>query len=325
MVAMSDRLRAEIDDKPLAFSPELAAAEFADLRRQEESLFLSRKAAMASTQTALTQQLRQAERKEEELRETIPLLDSTVKSTQEQINIVRPQVGRGLISQIDLLKLERELGEVKTKSATARAELDRARNQQSEARARLEESRQKFRSEALTQLNKIQTELAGYTEKLTAHEERVGRRDVRSPVNGIVKKIHVTTVGGVIKPGETIMEVVPLEDDLVIEARFSPSDIGFLAPGQEAVVRITAYDYSVFGSFKGKVERVSADTVEEERGNPFYVVTVRAEHGAGPDQGETPIMPGMVADVDVITGDRTILAYIFKPFFKLQERALRER
>ncbi|MCE2968721.1 MAG: hypothetical protein LW847_00535, partial [Burkholderiales bacterium] len=141
---MSDRLRAEIDDKPLAFSPELAAAEFADLRRQEESLFLSRKAAMASTQTALTQQLRQAERKEEELRETIPLLDSTVKSTQEQINIVRPQVGRGLISQIDLLKLERELGEVKTKSATARAELDRARNQQSEARARLEESRQKF-------------------------------------------------------------------------------------------------------------------------------------------------------------------------------------
>ncbi|MFN7887902.1 MAG: HlyD family type I secretion periplasmic adaptor subunit, partial [Betaproteobacteria bacterium] len=255
---MSDRLRAEIDDKPLAFSPELAAAEFADLRRQEESLFLSRKAAMASTQTALTQQLRQAERKEEELRETIPLLDSTVKSTQEQINIVRPQVGRGLISQIDLLKLERELGEVKTKSATARAELDRARNQQSEARARLEESRQKFRSEALTQLNKIQTELAGYTEKLTAHEERVGRRVVRSPVNGIVKKIHVTTVGGVIKPGETIMEVVPIEDDLVIEARFSPSDIGFLAPGQEAVVRITAYDYSVFGSFKGKVERVSA-------------------------------------------------------------------
>jgi adhesin transport system membrane fusion protein len=324
-LAMADRLRAEIEDKPLSFSPELAAAEFADLRRQEESLFLSRKAAMASTQTALTQQLRQAERKEEELRETIPLLDSTVKSTQEQINIVRPQVERGLISQIDLLKLERELGEVKTKSATARAELDRARNQQSEARARLEESRQKFRSEALTQLNKIQTELAGYTEKLTAHEERVGRRDVRSPVNGIVKKIHVTTVGGVIKPGETIMEVVPLEDDLVIEARFSPSDIGFLAPGQEAVVRITAYDYSVFGSFKGKVERVSADTVKDERGNPFYVVTVRAEHGAGPDRGDTPIMPGMVAEVDVITGDRTILAYIFKPFFKLQERALRER
>ena len=148
---------------------------------------------------------------------------------------------------------------------------------------------------------------------------------MRSPVNGIVKKIHVTTVGGVIKPGETIMEVVPIEDDLVIEARFSPSDIGFLVPGQEAVVRITAYDYSVFGSFKGKVERVSADTVKDERGNPFYVVTVRAEHGAGPDRGNTPIMPGMVAEVDVITGDRTILAYVFKPFFKLQERALRER
>jgi adhesin transport system membrane fusion protein len=325
MLAMVDRLRAEIDEKPLAFSSELEGEPFADLRRQEESLYLSRKAEIASAQSALTQQVRQAERKEAELRETIPHLDASVKTTQEQLDIVRPQVQRGLISQIDQLKLDRELSDVRAKSASARAELDRARNQQTETRARLEENRQKFRGEALAQLNQLQAKLNGMNEQLNAQQERVGRRDVRSPVNGIVKKIHITTVGGVIKPGETIMEIVPLEDDLVIEARFQPSDIGFLAPGQEAVVRITAYDYSVFGSFKGRVERISADTVKDERGNPFYVVTVRADNPLEQDRRDTPILPGMVAEVDVITGDRTILAYIFKPFFKLQERALRER
>jgi adhesin transport system membrane fusion protein len=325
MRAMVDRLRAEIDEKPLVFSDELKGEQFADLRRQEESLYLSRKAEIASAQSALTQQVLQAQRKEAELRETIPHLDETIKSTQGQLDIVKPQVERGLISQVDLLKLQGELSSVRTRAASARADLDRARNQQTEARARLEENRQKFRGEALAQLNQLQAKLAGLNEQLNAHEERVGRRDVRTPVNGIVKKINITTVGGVIKPGETIMEIVPLEDDLVIEARFQPSDIGFLAPGQEAVIRITAYDYSVFGSFKGKVERIGADTVKDERGNPFYVVTVRADNPHEKDRRDTPILPGMVAEVDVITGDRSILAYIFKPFFKLQERALRER
>jgi adhesin transport system membrane fusion protein len=161
---------------------------------------------------------------------------------------------------------------------------------------------------------------------MSAHKDRVDRREVTSPVNGIVKAVHISTVGQVMKPGESLVEIVPSDDQLVVEAKFSPKDIAFLQPGQKAFIRVTAYDASVYGAMPAKVVQISADATVTDRDDVYYLVRAQATEGfEGPSDKDLPLIPGMVAQVDVVTGKRSVFDYVVKPLTKIQYTSMHER
>jgi adhesin transport system membrane fusion protein len=205
------------------------------------------------------------------------------------------------------------------------------RGQLAETQARKVNVKTAFRSQADEDLAKSRGDLAVLDENIKSAQDRVRRADLKSPVYGIVNKINVTTIGAVVQPGASLMEIVPLEDTLLVEGRIRPQDIAFIRPNQDAVVKISAYDSNVYGSLKGKVERISADTIAEDKGakeekETFYRVTVRTEtNHLGTAEHPLPIIPGMIATVEVLTGQKTVLDYMIKPARMLRDEALRER
>jgi adhesin transport system membrane fusion protein len=192
-----------------------------------------------------------------------------------------------------------------------------------EAERKIQEVKLTFDNRFRRELSEAMATLSGLSEEKSALADRVKHAEVRSPVYGTVKRLFTNTVGGVVQPGKEVTEIVPLDDSLVLEVRVNPKDIAFLRPGQKAQVRFSAYDYSIYGSLEARVERIGADTIIDERGNAYYLVRVRT---LKPSLGENlPIIPGMIAQVDIITGDKTLLAYLLKPILKTQANALRER
>jgi membrane fusion protein, adhesin transport system len=206
------------------------------------------------------------------------------------------------------------------------------KGQVAEAQSRIANIKAAFRSQSEEDLAKSRGDLAVLDQTIKSAQDRVRRAELRSPVNGIVNKLNVTTVGAVIQPGGNMMDIVPLDDTLLVEGRIRPQDIAFIRPQQDAVVKLSAYDSSVFGSLEGKVERISADTIADERpergekGETFYRVMVRTEKNhLGTNENPLPILPGMLATVEVLTGKKTVLDYLLKPARVLREEALRER
>jgi adhesin transport system membrane fusion protein len=226
-----------------------------------------------------------------------------------------------------MLKLQREVADLKGQIATAAQTIPRLESAITEAERQIEEQVLTFRQNARAELNQKAAELAVTTETMKSATDKVARSDLRAPVDGIVNRLHVTTVGGVVKAGEDLVEIVPLEDTLLVEARVRPADIAFIHPNQDAVVKITAYDFSIYGGLPGKVERISADTVfDEESRERFYTVTVRTDKASlGKGNVDLPIIPGMVASVDILTGKKSVLDYLLKPILKARYEALRER
>lgn len=221
--------------------------------------------------------------------------------------MTEPMVARGAVSEVEVLRLRRGIIELK---------------------GQIEDRRNSFRAEARGNQATREAELAGVEAILSARADEVKRSALRAPVRGVVKNIKITTVGGVIGPGQDIMELVPIEDQLLVEARIRPGDVAFLRPGQKATVKITAYDYTVYGSLHGQLEHISADTIIDE--NPpherYYRVYVRTDTTElEGKRGRLPIIPGMVASVELMTGDKTVLEYIMKPLLKMRDAALHER
>ena len=209
---------------------------------------------------------------------------------------------------------------------TIRLSIPRLQSAAKEARQRVEEVVLSAKAAISEELNKARAELNSVTETLLAGEDRVTRTAVRSQVRGTVKEIKQNTVGGVIRPGEDIIEIVPLDDTLLIEAQIRPADIAFLRPGQKAMVKVAAYDFSIYGGLEAKVEHISADTIKDEQGENFYRVYLRTGQNALLHQGnELPIIPGMTATIEILTGHKTVLDYILKPILKARDQALRER
>jgi multidrug efflux pump subunit AcrA (membrane-fusion protein) len=240
------------------------------------------------------------------LEETIAGLKRSLDLANKELAISEPLVAKGAISEVEILRLRRQVNELQTN---------------------IDDRRNRFRADAHEELTRNKNEFATLDEAAVAMEDRVKRTLVRSPVRGVVKTIHVTTIGAVIQPGASMLEIVPLEDTLLIEAQVRPDDIAFIHPGQPATVKISAYDYSIYGGLPAKVERVSADSlVDEKKGYPYYKVLVRTDRASlrHLDQ-DLPIIPGMTATVDVLTGHKTVLDYLLKPVLKARERALRER
>ena len=239
-----------------------------------------------------------------------------------------------VLARIDNTKFSADLGEVRAKREAAANSL-KLLSREVELTRRLYEQKVVPEIEML-RLQRQAADLAGqiavFDETIKSAEDRVRRTELRSPVYGIINRINVTTVGAVVQPGANLMDIVPLDDTLLVEGRLRPQDIAFIRPGQDAVVKLTAYDSSIFGSLKGKVERISADTIIDDKSKmgdkpeSFYRVIVRTDKNyLGTQEHPLPIIPGMVTTVEVLTGKKSVLDYLVKPARMLADEALRER
>jgi adhesin transport system membrane fusion protein len=235
-------------------------------------------------------------------------------------------VKKGVMSKVGLLRLRRQVAGLDGELQGAKLSVPRIRSALSETRRRIEERRATFRKEAQIELNESADRRNILKEAMTAVADRVRRTEVKSPVFGTIKQLKINTIGGVIRPGMDLLEIVPLEDNLLIEAQVRPSDIAFLRAGQAAKVKITAYDFAQYGSLEAELEQISADTIIDEQGESFYQIRVRTDRShLGSIENPLPIIPGMVAQVDILTGKKTVLDYILKPVLRARERAMRER
>ncbi len=319
------RLEAELNNVELVFpeeynitAPEIVAA--------QEQTYNSRKSQQASSREIL---LKQKEQKEQALNEAETRKDSYMQGfnlVQKRVDLARPLVVRKLYAEVDFLNLQQEAVRLQGDIDATENSIAKVRAEIAEIDERVDLSRREFESEIIKEINTLRTELASLRENQTASTDKVTRTELRSQVRGIVNRILLNTKGGVVKPGENIMEVVPLDDSLVIETKVRPQDIAFISPNQKAVVRITAYDSSIYGSMDGFVEQIGADTVTDEKGDIFFLVKVRTNENAIYHNEEIlPITPGMVATVDILTGKKTILDYLLKPITKASQYALKER
>lgn len=274
----------------------------------------------------LEAQLKQKQSDVQQLNARIADLRGSVGVTAEQKNMVAPLVARGSAGKLELLQIERELKDKQTELNGAQSALPSAQSAVKEVEARIKELDSSIRAQAQSDLAQATADMNAIKETLSALQDRKMRTEIKSPVNGVVQSIKNTTIGGVVQPGAEVIEVVPNDAPLLVEARVRPSDIAFLHPGQAATVKITAYDYSIYGGLKGDVYDISADTITDEKGQTFYRVRVKTKQTYLMHKGQRlNIIPGMVARVDILTGKRTVMEYLLKPFIKTIDDAMRER
>ena len=324
--AVIARLQAELSEEPLLF-PAVVQEAMPQVTEAEAALYRARADELTSALNRLGEQLNQRRRELEETEARIVQLTRSVNLTRQEIAILAPLVERGINAPIDLIRLRREENQFVGDLAVAEKTRERLQSGLAEIEAQTTETRAQFRSRALQELNEAQVNLQALQQVLTSRVDRVERAIVRAPTAGTVKQLFVTTLGGVVRPGQDLVEIVPTEDTLLVEARLRPADIAFIYPSQAAKVKITAYDFTVYGSLPASVEHISADTIEDEAsGESFYLVRVKTDVADLRDrQGEPlPVIPGMTAAVDILTGKRTVLQYILNPFLKVGQRALRE-
>ena len=316
------RLSAEIGDGAPQYPTELD--NHPDLKGRGDALFRARQSELSSALAILKEM--GVQRRQLIVERSVKKLDESLALAGEELEITAPMVERGVISRIELLRLRRQVADLERERDAARLGRPRAVAGLGEIDRRIEEKIAGFRSAAQAELNDANVRLQILLELATTVEDRVARSEVRSPVRGIVKDLKVNTVGGVIQPGMDLVEVVPLEDTLLVEARIKPQDIAFVSVGQVVSVKITAYDFGTYGSLSGILEQISADAIVDDGGQSFFRIRVRTEDNSFSKAGELlPIIPGMVAQVDVVTGKRSVLQYFLKPLSRARDTALRER
>ncbi|MFJ4068815.1 HlyD family type I secretion periplasmic adaptor subunit [Pseudomonas sp. NPDC089996] len=326
MALRVERLSAEVEDRPLNIDPELRKAAPSQAV-SEASLYESRKQQLHDEVAGLEEQLVQRQQELREFNSKRAQYSNSLQLLRQEIAMSEPLVAKGAVSQVEILRLRRSEVETRGEVDATSLAIPRAEAAVREVQSKIEETRGKFRSDALTQLNEARADLNKANATSKALDDRVHRTLVTSPVRGIVKQLLVNTVGGVIQPGSDIVEIVPLDDTLVIEAKILPKDIAFLHPGQEATVKFTAYDYTIYGGLKAKLEQIGADTItDEDKKTTYYPIRLRTESShLGSDEKPLQIIPGMVATVDIMTGEKTIMSYLLKPIIKARTEALRER
>ncbi|HAI68214.1 MAG TPA: HlyD family type I secretion periplasmic adaptor subunit [Gammaproteobacteria bacterium] len=297
-----------------------------ELFMNERALTESRRQELQASIDVLKQQKSQKRHEITKLTARQEQLQHSYDLAQQELTIIKPLVNKGVMSEVELLRLQRETSTLKAELDSTRLSIPRLRAAITEAESKMEELSASFRTRALTELNEIKAELSHIDEEKRVLKDRVTRTAVRSPVKGTIKQIKITTIGGVVQPGMDLVEIVPLEDSLLIEAEIRPSDIAFLHPGQEAMVKFTAYDFSIFSGLKASLEHISADTIINERGEAFFLIRLRTERNyLRSEDKPLPIIAGMTVNIDILTGKKSLLDYLLKPIKKAQEQALRER
>ncbi|MES9888901.1 MAG: HlyD family type I secretion periplasmic adaptor subunit, partial [Candidatus Sedimenticola sp. 6PFRAG1] len=293
---------------------------------EERSLYKARSSQLENSKSILSEQVAQRDQELRELNAKRSQLRRSLNLVRKELTMTKPLVSAGAISEVEVLRLERQVNELEGDLQSTTLSIPRVRSQLDEAQKKADEVELRFQSEAREQLNEVSAEVSRLQESSVTLKDRVQRTAVRSPVHGTVKQILVSTVGGVIQPGMELVEIVPLEDTLLIEAKISPKDIGFLSPGQKTIVKFTAYDFAIFGGLDGKLEQISPDTIKDENDETYYQVRVRTDRNyLGSEANSLQIISGMQTEVDIVTGKKTVLQYLLKPVLRAKEKALRER
>jgi adhesin transport system membrane fusion protein len=320
--ARAARLRALAEGAPFV-APKGRDADEERAAMDERRLYESRVSELASTLSVNRQQLTQKQQEFAEMQSKRATALRGLDLTLQELAQTRPLLATGAVSQVDVLRLEREVARFRGEADQATAQIARAEAGVGEVRRKAQETEITFRNEARKELGETMAKLNALNEGAVALADKVDKAQVKSPVRGRVQRLLANTVGGVVQPGKDIVEIVPLDDSLVLEARIQPKDIAFIHPGQAANVKLTAYDFSIYGGLDAKVENISPDSIVDERGNAYYLVRVRTTKAGFSDK--LPIIPGMTAEVDVLTGQKSVLNYLLKPVLKVQSRAMSER
>ncbi|MGD9591340.1 MAG: HlyD family type I secretion periplasmic adaptor subunit [Candidatus Berkiella sp.] len=321
------RLNAETSGDPLKFSEEIEK-QYPQYVASETNLYESRKKELQVKLNILkdeeqqrTQELMGAKQKKDQIQRSLTLV-------QKELNLTKPLVSQGAVSEVEVLRLERTVNDLAGELEQTELSIPKLEANLAGAKKKIDELLISFRTEALSDLNATKADFNKLTETNSAAADRVRRTIVRSPVQGTINQVKVTTIGGIVQPGQDLINIVPLNDTLLIEANIRPADIGFLRPGLPATVKISAYDFSIYGGLKAIVEHISADTITDEKGNPFYQIRVRTTERSyliGKHGERLQIIPGMSATVDILTGQKTVLEYLLKPIIKAKKNAMWER
>lgn len=322
LLAKAARLQALASGDPFIPPPEVVKQAPAVVE-MERTAYEAKTSELNATVNVARDQLKQ---RQEELRETQAKLDQASTScslTSRELEVTRPLLKSGAVSEVDLLRLQRDVAHSCGDAKGAAAQLDRIRASIQEATNKIKEAELNIRNQAGSELSEARGKLATLREGKLALADKVALAEIRSPVRGTIKTLMANTVGGVVQPGKDILDIVPTDDTLLLEVRVLPRDIGFLHANQKAEVKFTAYDFAIYGGLDGVVEQIGADTITDEKGNSFYIVRVRTAATVGDTR--LPIIPGMVADVHILTGKRTVLQYLLKPILRAKANAFTER
>ena len=325
LMARAARLKAEAEGADFE-APEDVQREQPELVQREFNLFRSRSDELESNLNILEQQVKQRGQELAELDVKEANLQASYGLLRRELDLTAPLEKEGVVSEVEVIRLKRQLNDLEGQLKATRLAIPRLRSTLAEAEQKVEETKLEFRAKSREELNDTLAELARITEANQALEDRVRRTWVKSPVHGTVKQLMVNTVGGVIQPGMDLVEIVPLEDTLLVEANIRPRDIAFIRPGQDVTVKLTAYDFAIYGGLHASLEHISADTITDSEGESYYLVRVRTDRNhLGTEAEPLPIIPGMQTEVDILTGKKTVLTYLVKPVLRGMNHALSER
>ena len=323
--AQIQRLKAELKRKKFVYKKTDNTQLNAFLDNENE-LFEINKKQLESKILILKEQIKQKENELKDSRQTITHMRFSVNAISKEVEMTRPMVKRGIRSQVDFLKLQREQSDARQKLQSAILSVSKIKSEILELKKRIDETYQINDQETRSKLNETITSLRDLEANSVASTDQVLRTIVKSPLNGIVQKLHVNTIGGSVKPAQDLIEIVPTDYKLIVEVKILPKDIAFIYHGQKAIVKFSAYDFSIYGGLEGKVINISPDTTTEKDDKTYYIVRIETDRNyIGDENKKMKIIPGMVADVDIITGKKTILDYILKPILKTKQYTFTER
>ncbi|MFG6160129.1 HlyD family type I secretion periplasmic adaptor subunit [Halomonas sp. 1390] len=321
--ARAERLRALATGS--TFSPSEALTEQAPgIVDQERELYQNALDKLAEEQSILQERLAQRRAELDEAQSRRDTAGRELGMASQELNLTRPLLQSGAVSEVEVLRLRREVSRASGERTQAAAQVERLQSAIDEAQAQLREVELNARNEWRTELSRTLGELAALDESSAGLEDRVRLSEIRSPVDGVVQRLGINTLGGVVQPGQEVIDIVPSDDALLVEARIAPQDIAFLRPGQPATIKLTAYDFAIYGGLEAELDHISADTITDDEGNTFYLVRVRTREDAQQHR-ELEVIPGMTAQVDILTGKRTVMQYLLKPVLRAWENSMGER
>ncbi len=319
------RLSSEANEKPFVIN-KFKDNEISKYIPLEETLYKINKIKLQSEIDGLEEQLKQKRNDYVTAKSSINYLRNEYSLIQQEVKIAGPLVARKIRSKVDFLKLKREANNIRKELALVRIAIPKTKSLIEEAKNKIQEVKDNFIQVSQEELNKTVAELERINANIGTLEDKVKRTNVYSPINGIIQKVFFNTIGGVIKPGENLVEIVPTDDTLLIETKIKPADIAFIFYKQEAKVKFTAYDYAIYGGLDGNVIKIGADTEIDEDKNSFYTVYIQTnENHLTRGNKQLPIIPGMVVNVDILTGKKSVLDYILKPILKAKQYTFTER
>jgi len=325
LLAKKLRLHAEANSLPFK-SIKTNNVELKRQIRLAKKLYDSNKLEFEAKDNSIVEQIEQKKQELKEAKAKIHSLQISLEYVTEEISMTAPMVKEGVKSKVDFLKLKREANGIQNDIQAAKLSLPRLRSAINEYRSKREEAKRQFINKAKEELNKVSAELDRLKSQQVALNDQVKRTVVRSPVDGIVQKLYVNTIGGVVKPGADLVEIVPTNKKLFVEIKIKPKDIAFIHPGAEAMVKISAYDFSIHGGLKGKVVDISPDTITDKKEKTFYIIHIQTEKSyLGTKEHPLKIIPGMTASADIVTGKKTVMQYILKPILKSKQYVFTER